>query len=97
MSASSVAGKTDKSTSLARFNLYQKHEILKLLGQGITHSTISGRFKCGLRTVSRVQEERNVLEKNASSAVSKGGSKTDRGGNFPKVRKFYRVRTGWFK
>ena len=92
-SAKSGAGKSDKSTSRARLTLDQKLEILQLLGQGVTHNTIAGRFKCGLRTVSRVQEERKVLEKMAASAASKGGSKTNRSGDFPKVRQFYRVRT----
>eukprot|EP00904_Undaria_pinnatifida_P000920 jgi/Undpi1/10829/HiC_scaffold_3.g01358.m1 len=86
-SAKSGAGKTDKSTCCARLTLDQKLEILQLLDQGVTHNTIAGRFKCGLRTVSRVQEERKVLEKMAASAASKGGSKTHRSGDFPKARK----------
>ena len=50
-----VQEKQIKSTPRARLKLAQKLEILQLLDQEVTHYTIAGRFKCGLRTVSRVQ------------------------------------------
>ena len=36
-------------------------EVLQLLDRRATHNTIAGRFKCGLRTFSRVREERRPV------------------------------------
>ena len=61
MSAKSGSGKTDKGTFRARHTLDLKLKVLQLLGQGVIHNTIAGRYKFGLRTVSRVRDERRPL------------------------------------
>ena len=61
MSAKSGSGKTDKGTFRARHTLDLKLKVLQLLDQGVIHNTIAGRYKFGLRTVSRVRDERRPL------------------------------------
>ena len=80
----SGAAKKGKGALRTRLSTDQKMEILGLLDEGHSHSALADRFNCGERTISRVQEERAEVKKRAAAA-SKGSSKTNRNGDFPKV------------
>lgn len=82
----SGAAKKGKGAPRTRLEFAQKIEVLGLLDGGWTHSALADRFKCGDRTISRVQEDREDLKKRAASGFSKGSSKSNRKGEFPKVR-----------
>ena len=60
-SATSGSGKTDESTSRTRLTPDHKLEVLQRLDQGVAHNSIASRFKCGLHTAFRVQDERRPL------------------------------------
>lgn len=82
----SGAPKKGKGASRTRLSVDQKIDILQRLDDGSTHSSLADRYNCGERTISRVQEERKELKERAASATTKGGAKSNRKGEFPKVR-----------
>ena len=81
-SAKSGAGKTDESTSLARLTLDQELQMLQLLGQGVTRNTIAGRFKCGLRTVSRAHSLPLEME---ATTLTAAHTRESRAGRLPRT------------
>lgn len=82
--------KLQKGTSKSRtqLSLTQKLEMLQLLTLKVSHAEISRRYKCALRTISNVAQNRAALEEEGmSSAGGRLGSSTRRrSAVFPEVR-----------
>ena len=82
--------KLQKGTSKSRtqLSLTQKLEMLQLLTLKVSHAEISRRYKCALRTISNVAQNRAALEEEGmSSAGGRLGSSTRRrSAVFPEVK-----------
>ena len=84
-----TAGKGGPRTKpRTRLNNDQKMAVLKMIDEKVIHKEIASRFP-GLaeRTIRQIKLDRVDIE--AKAKASKGGTKTNRPGEFPEVRHFF--------
>lgn len=74
----------DRSAPRTRLSVEQKMEVLGELDKRVAQEKIADRFKCSVRTVQTIKQNRAALEGQAS--LVKGSRKSNRPAGFPEVR-----------